>query len=344
MTIPLKRRTDGLGEFQSGDAISIEHGGTGATNIGDVQDILGISDKLDAADYVQHFKGVFTSYSALTTAIPIASDGDYAHIDSGSGFDRMAAIWDTSDLVWIVQDTNVGANTDEIPEGSTNLYFTSARVRSVVLTGLSIVNSAITAADTILDGLGKAQGQINNIVSTLAANVRSTVLTGLSTATGGTITSSDTVLSALGKLQNQISSSGSGSPTWVDIATVGTVQSYVTPINVQVSKFQGMLWIRGTFNVNTTVAVNSELFRITAQAYKPYSYSTAGSARLLQVVNAWNLSATAAKQLGFSALGNITNSSQASSTDVIFEIKAAGISTADGTINIPPTIIGTLAV
>jgi hypothetical protein len=145
------------------------------------------------------------------------------------------------------------------------------------------------------------------IFTSLKQEVRATPLTGLSTATGGVISASDTVLASLGKLQNQISSSGSSSPTWVDIATVGTVQSYVTPINVQVSKFQGMLWIRGTFNVNTTIAVNNELFRITAQAYKPYSYSTAGSARLLQVVNAWNLSATAAKQLGFSALGNITD-------------------------------------
>jgi len=176
------------------------------------------------------------------------------------------------------------------------------------------------------------------------ARVRATPLTGLSTATGGVISASDTVLASLGKIQNQISSSGSSIPTWVDIATVGTVQSYVTPINVQVSKFQGMLWIRGTFNVNTTLAVNSELFKITAQAYKPYSYSTTGVARLLQVVNAWNLSSTAARQLGLTALGNITNSSQASSTDVIFENKTPNLSTADGTINIPPTIIGKLAI
>jgi hypothetical protein len=103
-----------------------------------------------------------------------------------------------------------------------------------------------------------------------------------------------------------------------------------------------MLWIRGTFNVNTSVGVNNELFRITAQLYKPYSYSTAGVARLLQIVNTWNLSAAAAKQIGMSALGNITNSTQALTTDVIFETKTAGISTSDGTINIPPTVIGIL--
>lgn len=174
------------------------------------------------------------------------------------------------------------------------------------------------------------------------ARVRATPLTGLNTALTGAISATDTNITAFGKLQNQITNSGSSSPVWVELSTVGTVASYVTPYSIQVSRFQGMLWIRGTFNVNINVAVNSELFRITAQAYKPYSYSTAGSARLLQVVNAWSMSATAAKQVGMSALGNITNSTQALTTDIIFDTKIGGLSTTDGTMNIPPTIIGTL--
>jgi hypothetical protein len=176
------------------------------------------------------------------------------------------------------------------------------------------------------------------------ARVRVTPLTGLNTTTGGVITPTDSVLSALGKLQNQVTNSGGGSsnPAWVDITTVGTVQAYVTPQTIQVARFQGMLWVKGQFNVNTSVATNSELFRITNQTYKPYAYSTAGTARLLQVISAWNLSAIPARQIGFSALGNITNSTQASTVDAIFEAKTA-LSTADGTINIPPTIIGMLA-
>lgn len=175
------------------------------------------------------------------------------------------------------------------------------------------------------------------------ARVRATSLTGLSTSTGGVISATDTVLGSLGKLQNQIANSASGSPVWVELSTVGTVASYVTPYSIQVSKFQGMLWIRGTFNVNTTVAGNNELFRITAQAYKPYSYSTAGTARLLQLLSTWVSTSNSTRQVGITALGNITNSSQASTIDVIFEVKGSSISTADGTMNIPPTIIGTLA-
>ena len=176
------------------------------------------------------------------------------------------------------------------------------------------------------------------------ARVMATSLTGLSTSTGGVISATDTVLSALGKIQNQVTNSGGGSssPTWVNITTVGTIPAYVTNADIQVARFQGMLWIRGTFNVNTTVSAYSELFRITDPYYKPYSYSTAGTARLLQLLSAWIPNLNSTKQVGISALGNITNSSQASTTNVIFEVRGTGISTTDGTINIPPTIIGTL--
>lgn len=54
------------------------------------------------------------------------------------------------------------STTDELAEGTTNLYFTVARVRNTILTGLSTaVNMAITAADTVLDAFGKLQAQIN---------------------------------------------------------------------------------------------------------------------------------------------------------------------------------------
>lgn len=58
----------------------------------------------------------------------------------------------------------VTANTDDLPESGTptNQWFTAARVRAVVLTGLSTAtNAAITAADSILSALGKLQAQMN---------------------------------------------------------------------------------------------------------------------------------------------------------------------------------------
>ena len=161
-TVPLKKRTEGLGEFEPNDVIPIEHGGTGASTLLEAQDQLGISGKLDKIDFVQHFRGVFSSYSALMTALPTALDGDYAHIDSGAGFDRLAAVWDSSDTKWAIAQANVGANTDEVPEGNQNLYFKSQRVLDTPLTGLAVVPAhGILATDEILMALAKLQAQIN---------------------------------------------------------------------------------------------------------------------------------------------------------------------------------------
>lgn len=78
-------------------------------------------------------------------------------------------------------------------------FFTD--VRAATLTGLSTAtNSAVTAADTVLVGIGKLQAQANN----LANNVLATVLTGLSLASTTAITATDTVLTAMGRLQAQI--------------------------------------------------------------------------------------------------------------------------------------------
>jgi hypothetical protein len=108
---------------------------------------------------------LFSSYAALTAALPIALDGDYAHIDSGSGFDRMSAIWDSDDSKWTVNAVNVGSNTDEVPEGSSN-YFTSDRVRQTTLMGLDLSDSnAVVTTDAILVAIGKLQSQINEMGS-----------------------------------------------------------------------------------------------------------------------------------------------------------------------------------
>ncbi|WP_052960082.1 phage tail protein [Pseudomonas fluorescens] len=53
-------------------------------------------------------------------------------------------------------------STDQVPEGSTNQYFTAGRVRSTTLAGLgALVNAAIVAGDTLLQAFAKLQGQLN---------------------------------------------------------------------------------------------------------------------------------------------------------------------------------------
>lgn len=62
--------------------------------------------------------------------------------------------------------------TDGLPEGTTNLYFTEARVRTTPLTGLSLASSAdITSADTVISAMGKLQAQLDSSSVTLAGDV-----------------------------------------------------------------------------------------------------------------------------------------------------------------------------
>lgn len=70
------------------------------------------------------------------------------------------------------------------------------------------------------------------------ARVRSTTLTGLSVAVGGTITGSDTVLSAFGKLQNQITNFSGGANELSDLSDVNTS----TPTNRNVLVADGTDW------------------------------------------------------------------------------------------------------
>ncbi|WAD26691.1 hypothetical protein OS670_20195 [Pseudomonadaceae bacterium T75] len=73
--------------------------------------------------------------------------------------------------------------TDALAEGSTNQYFSEHRVRSTVLTGLSLLSSAaITAADTVLSAFGKIQAQLG-----LKAPLDSPALTGVPTVNGDEI-------------------------------------------------------------------------------------------------------------------------------------------------------------
>jgi hypothetical protein len=77
-------------------------------------------------------------------------------------------------------------STDEVPEGSTNRYFTESRVIAALLTGLSTAtNAVIGAGDSILVGIGKLQAQITAALASIAtkaakgANTDITSLAGL---------------------------------------------------------------------------------------------------------------------------------------------------------------------
>jgi hypothetical protein len=65
-------------------------------------------------------------------------------------------------------------STTNLAEG-TNQYFTAARVRAVVLTGLSLAtNAVISATDSVLVAFGKLQAQITANLSTLTSHTSNT--------------------------------------------------------------------------------------------------------------------------------------------------------------------------
>jgi hypothetical protein len=120
---------------------------------------------------------VFTvANEAAMLALPDAQPGDMA-IRTDFSPDRMFVLteapattlnnWrDITVQVTVVsvngQTGVVVLNTNDIAEGSNNRYFTEARVLASILTGYSVgSNAALAAGDTLLQALGKLQGQIN---------------------------------------------------------------------------------------------------------------------------------------------------------------------------------------
>jgi hypothetical protein len=119
------------------------------------------SGKLDASAYVQHFKGVYTSLSALQAAYPTAIAGDYTQVDTGSGTHLVTYAYDVQDG-WVLSNASGSgaANTDQLTEGSTNLYFTAQRAIGSVLTGFVAGSGTVSASDTVLSAIQKLAGTV----------------------------------------------------------------------------------------------------------------------------------------------------------------------------------------
>lgn len=85
--------------------------------------------KLNITDYNQHFKGVYLTEAALFSAHPTASVGDYAQVNEVGATDVVNYNWDAEESIWVKNEVagSGATNTDELPEGTTNLYFTVAR-------------------------------------------------------------------------------------------------------------------------------------------------------------------------------------------------------------------------
>jgi len=196
--------------------------------------------KLNSSDYNNRFKGVYLTQAALISAHPIANIGDYAQVNEVGAADVVNYNWDAEEIIWVKNAvTGSGAtNTDQLPEGTSNLYFTTARVLATLVSGLSLVTGgAIVSTDSVLVAFGKLQKQINDLVSgkqnKLVAgtnvtidstnplapiinvnilnandNVLGTIIPGIRTSTELTITAPNTTYSILNNILNVSKSVG----------------------------------------------------------------------------------------------------------------------------------------
>jgi hypothetical protein len=162
-----------------------------------------------------------------------------------------AKIYRWSGSVYIEISASPGS-TDSVTEGVTNLYFTTARVLSTVLTGISFAtNSAITATDTILVALGKLQAQITALIATAPSAGQKDALAG----NNGTPSSSNTYVTVSGLVA---ALSQTGSPVTRSLNTAFQ-PSTTKPVNCRYN-------LSATCAITVSGTVTSQCFLETASS------------------------------------------------------------------------------
>lgn len=144
-------------------------------------------------------KGVADGYASLDGAGKVPASQLPSYVDDVLEYADVASLPGTGETakIYVTLDTNKTyrwsgsayveispspGSTDSVTEGSTNLYFTVARVLASVLTGFSVGSRvAITASDTVLSAFGKAQKYFNDL-SALAFSGSASDLTGTKTS------------------------------------------------------------------------------------------------------------------------------------------------------------------
>ena len=125
-------------------------------------------------------KGIANGYAPLDSSGLIPSVHLPSYVDDVVEFANLASLpaTGTSGIIYITLNDNKSlrwsgssyveisaspGSTDAVVEGTTNLYFTVARVRDTILTGLSVAtNAAISASDSVLSAIGKIQSQFTD--------------------------------------------------------------------------------------------------------------------------------------------------------------------------------------
>lgn len=178
--------------------------------------------KQDALGYIPEDsanKGVALGYTPLGADIKVPAIYLPSYVDDVLEYPDFASlpVTGTSGIIYITIDNNKEyrwggstyvelvaspGTTDNIVEGVVNLYFTTARVLSTLLSGL---NTSLTGTPSATDTILQAFGRISNFITNFVTNVRSVVFSGYSKAiTTQSVADGDTTQIAVGKIEKKV--------------------------------------------------------------------------------------------------------------------------------------------
>ncbi|MFK3971125.1 hypothetical protein ACI2KS_10400 [Pseudomonas sp. NPDC087358] len=147
---------------------------------------------------LQFAAGITLAAGLVPGGVRTTLSGDNAEFQAASATAWRCLSYTKADGTPLVSSGSGPANTDQLTEGTTNLYFTTARAQASLLTGFTSSTGTVTAADSILVALGKLQGTKVDAVAGkgLSTNDYTTAeqskLAGI--AAGATVNSTDAAL------------------------------------------------------------------------------------------------------------------------------------------------------
>lgn len=144
---------------------------TNLSNIGQRVLEANTTDSLDEGTTNLYFTNLRV-YNKVKSALIAGSNVSFTYNDTN----QTITIAASGNVLSVNGQTGaVVLDTDDVNEGTSNLYFTATRVRDAVLTGLSTAtNAIISATDSVLSAFGKLQAQITANLSTLSAHISNT--------------------------------------------------------------------------------------------------------------------------------------------------------------------------
>jgi hypothetical protein len=210
-----------------------------------------------------------------------------------------------------------------------------ADVRATTLTGISITNGVVAAADSVLSAFGKIQGWINDASTNFAASVRGTVLTGLSVVNSA-VTAADSILTAIGKIQGQLDELFTIDAQWIELNTSSTYTNTSSVTGVGVTELDLAIVAGTSYYYEATLLYQSAATNtgLEVTIVSPDGASAPGAV-LVNMQQAGD--GTAALFTGtINALGDYVESTgvQTSNTPYVCHIKGNFPATASGTLRI----------